>query len=164
MKRSVLIVAALLLIATNSAFAGSASTVNTNNITVSVAARCTIGAFSMAFGAYDPFSASPLDQTATVTINCTKGTSGVVPFDLGVNASGAVRRMKDTGAGTNFLTYEIYRDAARTTVWNAVNTVTLGPSVSKNTALTATAYGRVAAGQDVAALNYQDTIVATVTF
>jgi spore coat protein U-like protein len=168
MKRTVLIVLALSL-AADAAFAGTASTINTNNITVSVAARCTIGAFSLAFGAYDPFAAAPLDQTGTVTINCTKGTSGVVSFDLGVNASGAIRRMKDTGAGTNFLTYEIYRDAARTTVWNAVNTVTLGPSVSKNTALTATAYGRIVAGQDVqaaggAGLNYQDTLVATVTF
>jgi len=49
-------------------------------------------------------------------------------------------------------------------VWNAVNTVVLGPSVSKNTALTATAYGRVAAGQDAAVMSYQDTLVATVTF
>jgi spore coat protein U-like protein len=169
MRRSVLIVLTISLLAATSAFAGTAATANTNNITVSVAARCTINAFSLAFGAYDVFSASPLDQTSTVTINCTKGTSGVVSFDLGVNASGAVRRMKDTGAGTNFLTYEIYRDATRTTVWNAVNTVTLGPSVSKNTAMTATAYGRIVNGQDVqagagAGLNYQDTIVATVTF
>jgi spore coat protein U-like protein len=66
-----------------------------------------------------------------------QGNERVVSFDLGVNASGAVRRMKDTGAGTNFLTCEIYRDAGRTTVWNAVNKVTLGPSLSKNTALTA---------------------------
>ena len=61
---------------------------NTINITATVAAKCTIGAFSVAFGAYDPFSATPLDQQGTVTINCTKGTSGTVSFDLGVNASG----------------------------------------------------------------------------
>src|SRR3984893_4739079 len=163
MKRAVVSLA-LTFIAASSAFAGTASTVNTNNITASVSAKCTIGAFSIGFGVYDPFAAAPLDQTGTVTINCTKGTSGVVSFDLGVNASGAVRRMKDTGAGTNFLTYEVYRDAARTTVWNAVNTVTLGPSVSKNTAMTATAYGRIINGQDVAVANYQDTLVATVTF
>src|ERR1700730_16131172 len=164
MKRTVLSLVATTFLAATSAFAGTASTVNTNNITASVAAKCTIGAFSIGFGAYDPFAAAPLDQTGTVTINCTKGTSGVVSFDLGANPSGAVRRMKDTGAGTNFLTYEIYRDAARTTVWNAVNTVTLGPSVSKNTALTATAYGRVPNGQDAAVMSYQDTLVATVTF
>jgi spore coat protein U-like protein len=63
------------------------------------------------------------------------------------------------------VTYEIYSDAGHATVWNAVNTVTLGPSVSKNTAMTATAYGRMVAGQDAqAGLSYQDTLVATVTF
>jgi spore coat protein U-like protein len=163
MKRSVLSLALTFLAAT-SAFAGTASTTNTNNITATVSAKCTIGAFSIAFGSYDPFAAAPLDQTGTVTINCTKGTSGTVSFDLGVNASGAVRRMKDTAASANFLTYEVYTDSGHTTVWNAVNTVVLGPSVSKNTALTATAYGRVAAGQDAAVLSYQDTLVATVTF
>ncbi|HYS56486.1 MAG TPA: spore coat U domain-containing protein [Thermoanaerobaculia bacterium] len=163
MKRAVLSLSVMFTVAT-SAFAGSASTTNTNNITASVAAKCTIGAFSIAFGSYDPFAAAPLDQSGTVTINCTKGTSGVVSFNLGANASGVVRRMQDTGATGNFLSYEVYTDAAHTTVWNAVNTVTLGPAVSKNTALTATAYGRVAAGQDAAVLNYQDTLVATVTF
>jgi spore coat protein U-like protein len=164
MKRSVLSLVVITLLAATSAFAGTASTVNTNNITASVAAKCTIGAFSIAFGAYDPFAAAPLDQNGTVSINCTKATSGTVSFDLGANAAGVVRQMKDTGAGTNFLAYEVYTDAGHTTVWNAVNTVVLGPSVSKNTALTATAYGRVAAGQDAAVMNYQDTLVATVTF
>jgi spore coat protein U-like protein len=168
MKSVKFLIVVLSFLVAVSSFAGTAATTNTNNITASVAPKCTIGAFSIAFGAYDPFAAAPLDQTGTISINCTKGTSGVVSLNLGANASGAVRRMQDTGAAGNFLTYEIYSDSGRTTVWNAVSTVTLGPSASKNTALTATAYGRVAAGQDAqagaAGLNYQDTIVATVTF
>jgi spore coat protein U-like protein len=156
-----------LLVAT-SALAGSVATSNINNITASVAPKCTIGAFAIAFGAYDPFAAAPLDQTGTVSINCTKGTSGVISLNLGSNALVAVRRMQDTGGAGNYLTYEIYTDTTRTTIWNAVTTVTLGPSVSKNTALSATAYGRITAGQDAqagaAGLSYQDTIVATVTF
>ena len=115
MKSARLFLGLSLLVATSS-FAGSAATTNTNNITASVAPKCTIGAFAIAFGAYDPFSATPLDQTGTVSINCTKGTSGVVSLNLGVNASGVVRRMQDTGAAGNFLTYEIYSDAGRTTV------------------------------------------------
>ena len=166
MKRVALFAISLSL--ATSAFAASVSTSNTNNITASVAPKCTIGAFAIAFGAYDPFSATPLDQTGTVSINCTKGTSGVISLNLGANASGSTRRMQDTGATGNYLTYEIYNDSTRTTVWNTTNTMTLGPSASKNTALSATAYGRVTAGQDPQAggggVNYQDTIVATVTF
>jgi spore coat protein U-like protein len=168
MNRSARFLAALSLVVATSAFAGTAVTTNSNNIRAAVAPKCTIGAFAIDFGAYDPFLATPLDQSGTVSINCTKGSSGVVSFDLGVNASGAARRMKDTGAGTNFLTYELYSDGSYTTVWNTTNTVTLGPAASKNTAMTATAYGRITAGQDVSAgtpaLNYQDTLVATVTF
>ncbi len=166
MKRAALF--AITLSLATSAFAASVSTSNTNNITASVAPKCTIGAFAIAFGAYDPFSATPLDQNGTVSINCTKGTSGVISLNLGANASGSTRRMQDTGATGNYLTYEIYDNSTRTTVWNTTNTVTLGPSASKDTALTATAYGRVTAGQDPQAgagvTNYQDTIVATVTF
>src|SRR6184192_3748189 len=79
-----------LLVATP-ALAGSVGTTNTNNITASVAPKCT------------------------------KGTSGVLSLNIGVNASGAIRRMQDSGGGGNYLTYEIYNDAARTIVWNAVN-------------------------------------------
>jgi spore coat protein U-like protein len=168
MKRAAVTVVGLSFLVVATAFGASVSTINTNNITASVSPKCTIGAFAIAFGAYDPFSATPLDQTGTISVNCTKGTSGVVSLNLGANALGAVRRMQDTGGTGYYLTYEIYNDATRTTVWNGANTITLGPSASKNTALTATAYGRVAAGQDPqaggAGVNYQDTIVATVTF
>src|SRR3984893_5092016 len=127
MKRAVVSLA-LTFIAASSAFAGTASTVNTNNITATVSAKCTIGAFSIAFGVYDPFNAAPLDQPGTVTINCTKGTSGTVSLDLGVSAAGAVRRREDSSAGITFLSYEVYTDNTYATVWNAVNTVALGPS------------------------------------
>jgi spore coat protein U-like protein len=116
MKRSVLSLLAVTFLATTSAFAGSASTTNTNNITASVAAKCTIGAFSIAFGAYDPFSVTPLDQSGTVTINCTKGTSGIVSFDLGVNASGVNRRMQTPVPPATSLGYEVYTDNTHTTV------------------------------------------------
>src|SRR5229473_7721522 len=122
MKITRLAISLSLLVAT-SALAGSVATTNTNNITASVAPKCTIGAFAIAFGAYDPFSATPLDQTGTVSINCTKGSSGVISLNLGANASGSTRRMQDTGATGNYLTYEIYDNSTRTTVWNTTNTV-----------------------------------------
>src|SRR5260370_38468030 len=96
MKVTRLAITLSLLIAT-SALAGSVATTNTNNITASVAPKCTIGAFAIAFGAYDPFAAAPLDQSGTVSINCTKGTTGVISLNLASNASGGNRRMRDAG-------------------------------------------------------------------
>jgi spore coat protein U-like protein len=67
--------------------------------------------------------------------------------------------------GTDFLTYELYQNTGRTTVWGtgaaAGLTIAVAPS---RAARTFTVFGRVAAGQDVAAASYNDTVVATINF
>jgi outer membrane usher protein len=67
--------------------------------------------------------------------------------------------------GGDFLTYELYQTTARTTVWGsgaaAGLTIPVAPSKA---ARTFTVYGRVAAGQDVGAASYNDTVVATINF
>jgi spore coat protein U-like protein len=136
----------------------------TSSFTVlaSVTANCSIAAGALAFGPYDPVvtnASADLDVNSTITVACTKGSTGVVGLDNGVNASGTTRRMK---AGTNFLTYEMYNDSGRTTVWNASNTVSYTAASKASTGLTL--YGRVAAGQDVPVGSYSDTVVATITF
>ncbi|HUL60206.1 MAG TPA: spore coat U domain-containing protein [Anaeromyxobacteraceae bacterium] len=150
------LVAALLGFAGN-AFAATA----TSNITVTatVIKSCQLTAGTVAFGNYDPLAAANTDATGTFTVACNKGTAWSISLGLGANASGAIRRMTD---GTNFLTYELYNDAGRTTVWNAVNLVS-GVAANK-TAVSETIYGRVTAGQDLAAASFTDTVVATVTF
>jgi spore coat protein U-like protein len=131
-------------------------------VTASVTANCTIAAGALTFGAYDPVVANAstnLDQTSTITVACTKGSTGVVSLDNGTNFSGGARRMK---AGANFLTYEMYNDSARTTVWNATNTVSYTAASKATSPLTL--YGRVPSGQDVPVGSYSDTVVATITF
>ena len=149
-------------------FAGPAlAQTATANLTVSatVAKNCSITTTAVAFGSYDPVvanAAAPLDGTGTVVVTCTKGAGTRIDLGLGANTSGAVRRM--TG-GTDFLTYELYQNTTRTTVWGtgaaAGQTIVAAPSKA---ARTFTVYGRVAAGQDVAAASYNDTVVATINF
>lgn len=130
-------------------------------VSASVTANCTISAAALAFGAYDPVVANAsanLDQTSTITVACTKGTSASVSLDSGVNYSSG-RRMK---AGSNYLGYEMYSDSGRSTVWDTTNTVAYSAASKASTGLTV--YGRVAAGQDVPAGSYSDTVVATITF
>ena len=161
--RKALLVLAVVSIMAPAAFAGSANSANpANNVSANVIANCTISTFSLAFGNYDPLSATDLDAQTTVNVYCTKGATGTVSLGLGANASGATRRMTD---GTNFMTYEVYKDAGRTTIWNAVNTNS-AVSTSKGTALNSgfTAYGRVFAGQDLPVANFFDTLQATVNF
>jgi spore coat protein U-like protein len=142
-----------------------AASVSANlSVTVSVTVNCTVTTSPLAFGSYDPVVAhatTALNGTGLVTVACTKGAAPTVGLGLGSNASGSTRRMTD-GSG-NFLTYEIYTDNGRTTVWGGATVVSLGAAPSK-TGRDTTAYGRVAAGQDVPAGSYSDSVTATVNF
>ena len=141
----------------------NATTATANlTVTATVLSTCSVTAGSLAFGNYDPTSASNVDQAGTFQVTCTKGTSATVGLDTGSNASGSTRRMTD---GTDFLSYELYKEAARTNVWSnsGLGLVSLAAAPS-NTAQTLTVYGRISGSQNVGAGSYSDTVVITVTF
>lgn len=138
------------------------------SVTATVSNNCAISTAAVAFGAYDPIvthAATPLDATGTVTITCTQGTSRTVGLNLGSNATGSTRRM--VSGGTNYLTYELYKEAGRTNIWGNSGADLVTPATdpaASNAPVDLTVYGRVPAAQNVVAGNYADTVVATVTF
>jgi len=155
------------LVVAGFAVSSSAATATANlAVTATVTNNCTISTAAVAFGAYDPVvanAAANLDSSGTVTVACTKGTSATIGLGLGANASGAVRQMTD-GSG-NFLTYELYQDAGRSTVWGNAGAGLLSPvAAPSKAARNFTVYGRVPSNQDVAAGAFTDTVVATVNF
>lgn len=143
-----------------------AQTANTNlPVSATVAKNCSITTTAVAFGSYDPAvtnATTSLDGTGTVVVACTKGAGTRISLGRGANASGLTRRMR---GATAFLTYELYKNAERTTVWRtgATNGLTI-PAAPSKAARTFTVYGRVPAGQDVVAGPYTDTVVATINF
>jgi spore coat protein U-like protein len=153
------------------AFAGSqsseaATAQATFLVSANVTQKCTISAAPLAFLAYDPLvdnATVDLDGSSNLTVACTKGSVGVwVGLNTGVNAAGSTRRMVLSG---EFLTYELYSDAGRTTVWG--NTLATGRTytpVTSKTAVSIPVYGRVPSGQDVSVGAYNDTITATINF
>ena len=157
----------LALMGATSAFAGSATSNFT--VTASVSNNCTISSTAIGFGAYDPIvtnASTPLDAAGTVVITCTKGATTTIGLNTGnnaANASGTTRAMK---SGTDYLSYEIYQEAARSTVWGNSGTGLLTPPAAPNkNARTFSTYGRVPAAQDVpASATYTDTVTATVNF
>ena len=161
--RVALIVGGLALGLAAPAFAQTA----TDNLGVSatVAKNCSITTSAVAFGSYDPVvthATSPLDGTGSVVVTCTKGAGTRINLGVGANASGSTRRM---AGGGDFLTYELYQNTGRTTVWgsgaSAGQTIAAAPS---RAARTFTVFGRIPAGQDVSAASYNDTVVATINF
>lgn len=130
------------------------------------AAQCSITSTPLAFGSYDVFSASPVDTTATVRVQCNSILQSVeVRLSPGGGTSFAPRIMRQ-GATANILSYNIYRTADRSTIWGDG---TGGTSYYTGYiwlwgSVTLTAYGRIPAGQDVRAGSYTDTIQAIVNF
>ncbi|MBD2326396.1 spore coat U domain-containing protein [Alkalinema sp. FACHB-956] len=169
--RSIAIASGLVLGVITGASAASAGTATANlGTSASVTANCTISTAPIGFGAYDPIVANasiPLDATGTVTVTCTNGAPTVVTLGQGSNAdtgstdAAPLRRMAN---GAAMMSYSLYSDAGRTTVWGN----TAGTGTSQNgtgSAQNLTVYGQVAAGQNLVTTgSYADTVVATVSF
>jgi spore coat protein U-like protein len=157
--------AVVALVASAQPVSAASATANLS-VSATVINNCLISTAALAFGNYDPVdvnAAANLDGTGTVTIACTKGATATIGLGLGANASGSTRRMTD-GSG-HYLTYELYQEAARTTVWENAGAGLLSPAAAPSKAArNFTVYGRVASNQDIEAGAYTDTVVATVNF
>jgi spore coat protein U-like protein len=139
----------------------SGSQTGSFTVTATVVATCTISATALAFGTY---AGTQLDATSTLSVTCTNTT----PYNVGLsagNGNGATvttRRM--VGKDSNGLHYALLSDAARTVNWgNTVNTDTVA-GAGTGSVKTLTVYGRVAPNQFISPANYNDVIVATVTY
>lgn len=151
--------------------APASAATDTSNMTVSatVSANCDISAGPLAFGTYDPVitnASANLDGTATLTVTCTSGAAANISLGQGSNAAvgstdaAPSRRML---SGASYLSYALYQDSARTTVWGN-DTTTDAAYTGTGAATSVTVYGRVPSGQNVPSGSYSDTVVATITF
>jgi spore coat protein U-like protein len=129
------------------------------------APACTISATSVNFGSYNVFTGSTTDSTGTVTINC-NGSAHNITVALSQGSSSTFNPRTMTKGGET-LTYNLYRDAARTTIWGdgtgGTSTYT-NANPPNNADISLTVYGRVPAGQDVSAGAYSDTVAAVINF
>ncbi|EPG2132071.1 TPA: spore coat protein U domain-containing protein [Stenotrophomonas maltophilia] len=109
-----------------------------------------------------------IDRTATLTLTCLKNTAYQVSLNNGQNnpTATSTRRMATTiGGSTYYLTYELYRDAARSLRWgNTLNVDTVGGTGS-GSAQQLTIHGRVppVTGQPPAGI-YNDVVQVTITY
>lgn len=143
----------------------AANSTTTFEVSATVADHCDVSATNLAFGSITPVTNTNNDITSTVTVTCSNGTSYNVGLNTGLNASGSTRRMSDGGATPNYLTYEMYSNSGRTSIWgNTVGTDTVA-GTGNGTDQALTVYGRVPSGQQtVPTGSYTDTVTVTVTF
>jgi spore coat protein U-like protein len=140
------------------------------------AVDCGLSTTGVAFGIYDPSATAPNDSTGNVTITCNYLSGGgqriayVATLSTGVSNSYASRWLQ---SGANILNYNLFSDAARTTVWGnglggtaAISgSFTVGPGAGNGQRRDSrTVYGRTPARQDALDGTYTDTIVVTLQF
>jgi spore coat protein U-like protein len=158
MKKRIIILVALIVFAILDLSGVSMAATKTNNlqVTASVAANCNIVSVTdIAFGAYDPLSATPLDVNGDMTFRCTKNTS-YKTYLVGT------RQMVGAVYSDN-LNFQLYSDSGRTTVYPNDNSGASSNAPNFNP-ITATIYGRIPALQDVSVDSYSRTLTATVEY
>ncbi len=128
-----------------------------------VGPTCSFGvANALAFGVYDPLAAAPTDSSSTMSYRCPAGQPLRIALDAGLAGTFDARALT---MGSERLRYNLYLDAARTIVWgDGTGGSQVGPGVTTHGAggtVTTYVFGRIPAGQDVAAGTYADTIRVT---
>lgn len=123
------------------------------------APRCSVNVQSVNFGAYDPFSNSPHDITAVVSVSCT----AVIPFQISLSRGGRSYGQRGLAKGSSTLRYNLYTSVTHATVWGDETSGTgkKGGNVLKGNF---TVYGRIPARQNVSVGTYSDVITVTVDY
>lgn len=140
---------------------GGSAAVSSAGVYAMFANTCTIlTATDLQFGAVGTLNVAHM-QTSTIQLRCPTGTVWRVGLDNGLHALATARRMAGPGG---HVTYELYRDTARTQRWgNTVGTDT-SQGTGTNSTQILTVFGLVPAQASPGAGAYSDTIRITLTF
>lgn len=145
--------------------APAATDTTTFTVSASIVADCNLSATNLVFGTYDAASGSPLDAASSISVYCSNGLAYDVALNVG--SGGGTFATRTLVSGGNTLNFNLFSNAARSSIWGdgTGSTATVsGTGAGLLTATTHSVYGRVASGQDRAIGSYASTITVTVTF
>ena len=158
---------ALLAVAALAASAGVNAGTATGTFTVqaTIASACLVTTNTLNFGTYSPTSATALNGSTTINVNCTSGS----PFTaaLNVGSGGGAFTGRTLLNGSNTLTFNLFRDAAFSQVWGdgSGSTFTVaGTGSGLLTANTITVYGQVPISQDKPVGTYSSLVTVTISY
>jgi len=130
-------------------------------VSIKINAACTIDDATLTFAPQTGGIAANVDDDATVTVNCSAGAPYQVGFGPGANAQGNQRRMESSG---NYVNYQLYREAARTTVLGTASGTDTIAGTGSGVNQTITVYGRVPAQPGVLVGDYSDQVLLTLSY
>lgn len=132
-------------------------------VTATVLQACIVTASPLVFGNYDPTASTATDASTSVLVTCTNGTAYNVGLNQGGGSGATVATRKMTSGG-NTMSYSLYQDAGRSSLWgNTVGSDTVAGTAT-GLPVTHNVYGRIPAQQSVHQGAYSDTITVTVTY
>lgn len=136
------------------------------NVTASVVDSCSVSSTDLAFGNVEPVNNLNIDAVGSVTVTCSLGTSYSVLLDAGNNSSdGSVSTRRMTDGSSNYLSYQIYSDTLRTTVWGETGGTNDVTGTGTGLGVPLVVYGRIPSGQqETQTGSYTDTIDVTVNY
>jgi spore coat protein U-like protein len=128
----------------------------------------------VAFGPYDTLSSASVDSSLNLLVSCNRngGSPNVtltVSLGTGINGTSVNnRQMAHSGGSGDLLSYGLFRDVSRSSVWGfspGIDTVnqTLSVPNKGSASTTFTVYGRLPAQQNVSAGSYGDTVQLTLS-
>ncbi len=126
------------------------------------AAKCTITTAPIAFGSYNVFSSAPVDSVGSLLFDCTGAKNVSIAISQGQSGSFQPRTLR---SGAESLFYNLFLDAARSTVWGngSGGTQTYVTDPGKDP-ITVTIYGQIPPQQDVSFGSYADAVTVTINF
>ena len=135
----------------------------TFRVSARVEAVCEVTATDLAFGTYAAQSGTPLQGTTLLRATCTPD----LTYNIGLNegtSPGATVNQRKMVSGTQSLNYQLYSDAARSSIWGNTTGTDTVTGVGTGIAQDHTVFGAVPAAQIVPAGDYQDTITVRVYY
>lgn len=126
---------------------------------------------TMNFGGSVGILSSSLPATTSIGVQCTSGANGpngtgyTISLDRGSTSGSSLSDRRLAGSGGAVVHYQLYTDAARSTVWGdgTASTATAG-GIGSGTIQTYTVYGQVPAQTTPAPGTYTDTVTVTVAY
>lgn len=134
---------------------------------------CSVNTTPVAFGTYDPQSASPRDSDGSVLFTCGGVVGGVVTYDvaLGMGLNSTAFSPRKMSSGVNLLNYDIYTSSTRSSIWGdgtagsqkvsgSITVLLVGGSMQE-----LVVYGRIPGSQTAVRTGiYNDSVLVTVTY
>jgi len=122
----------------------------------------------VALGDFNPLANANSDSTGSVSITCTG--SATATYTIAVSAGTGTYLNRKLISGSQLLSYNVYIDNTRTTIWGdgSSGTSLISGNItatSGGTTHSSTVYGRIPSGQQTASVGlYSDILTVTVTY